>query len=166
LINPSRTSLKIVAVVLGIFIADAQFVLFSAWLNRQADDEAKSTSAWARGSSELRLGQAIAVLQDLAAQGVDSCRPGHVDAMRQAALRTGPVKQIVLLAKNIAPVATLPDKSAILYTNIGQMGWREIIILTVGVVLPLLIGVTGPCWQEESYAANDGRPGRRVCRPA
>jgi sensor c-di-GMP phosphodiesterase-like protein len=112
LINPSRTSLKIVAVVLGIFIAGAQFVLFSVWLSRQADDEAKNTSAWALGSSELQLGQAIAVLQDLAAQGVDSCRPGHVDAMRQAALRTGPVKQIVLLGLNDEVLCTDPRARA------------------------------------------------------
>ena len=108
MINPSRTSLKIVAVVLGILIAGAPIILFNAWLNRQADDEAASTSAWALGSSEMRLGQAIAALQELAARGVDSCRPGHVEAMRQAALLTGPVKQIMLLGSNGEVLCTDP----------------------------------------------------------
>jgi sensor c-di-GMP phosphodiesterase-like protein len=100
LLYPSRTSLKIVAAVLGVLIAGAPVVLFNAWLNKQGDAEVTTTSAWALESSEMRLGQAIAVLRDLSAQGVDSCRPSHVQAMRQAALLSGPIKQVMLLAAN------------------------------------------------------------------
>ena len=49
-------------------------------------------TAWVLGSSEMQLGQAVGALKDLSARGVDSCRPVHVEAMRQAALRTGPVR--------------------------------------------------------------------------
>jgi sensor c-di-GMP phosphodiesterase-like protein len=97
---PSRTSLKIVAVVFGIFVAGAPIILFNAWLKKQGDDETAMTAAWALGSTEIRLGQSIAALQDLSARGVDSCKPAHVEAMRQAALLTGPIKQVMLIAPN------------------------------------------------------------------
>jgi sensor c-di-GMP phosphodiesterase-like protein len=97
---PSRTSLKIVAAVLGLVLAGAPAVLFNVWLNKQGDDEAAITSASVLGSAEMQLGQSIAVLQDLSARGVDSCRPTHIDAMRQAALLTGPIKQVMLIAAN------------------------------------------------------------------
>jgi sensor c-di-GMP phosphodiesterase-like protein len=97
---PSRTHLKIVATVLGVLIAGAPIVLFNAWLNKQGDDDVAITSAWALGSSEMRLGQTVAALQDLAARGVDSCRPAHVEAMRQTALLTGPIKQVLLVGSN------------------------------------------------------------------
>ena len=97
---PSRTSLKIVAVVLGILVAGAPVILFNVWLKKQGDDEATITAAWALGSTEMRLGQSIAALQDLSARGVDSCKPAHLEAMRQAALLTGPIKQVMLIASN------------------------------------------------------------------
>jgi sensor c-di-GMP phosphodiesterase-like protein len=95
---PSLTRLKIAAAVLGIFMAGAPIILFNAWLSKQGDDEAAVASVWALTSAETRLGQTTAALRDLAARGVDSCKPGHVDAMRQAALLTGPIKQIVQIA--------------------------------------------------------------------
>lgn len=97
---PNRTSLKIIGTVLGIVLAGAPIILFNGWLRKQGDDEAAITAAWAMGSAESQLGQAIAALRDLSARGVDSCRPAHLEAMRQAALLTGPVKQIMLIAAN------------------------------------------------------------------
>ncbi len=97
---PSRTSLKIVAVVVGIFATAIPIVFFNGWLKAQGDDELALTTAWALGSSEMQLGQAVGALKDLSARGVDSCRPVHVEAMRQAALRTGPVKQVMLIGSN------------------------------------------------------------------
>jgi sensor c-di-GMP phosphodiesterase-like protein len=95
-----RTSLKIVAAVLGILVAGAPIILFNAWLKKQGDDEAATTAAWALGATESRLGQATAAIEDLAARGVDSCRPAHVEAMRQAVIRTGPIKQVMLIGPN------------------------------------------------------------------
>ena len=97
---PSRTSLKIVAVVFGIFVAVAPIILFNAWLKKQGDDETAMTAGRALGSTEIRVGQSIAALQDLSARGVDSCKPAHVEAMRQAALLTEPIKQVMLMAPN------------------------------------------------------------------
>ncbi|MGZ5807729.1 MAG: EAL domain-containing protein [Croceibacterium sp.] len=97
---PSHRNLKIVAVVFGILVAGAPIILFNAWLKKQGDDDVAVTAAWALGSTEIRLGQSIAALQNLSARGVDSCKPAHVEAMRQAALLTGPIKQVMLIAPN------------------------------------------------------------------
>jgi sensor c-di-GMP phosphodiesterase-like protein len=97
---PSRTSLKLVAVLFGILVAGAPIILFNAWLKRQGDDEASVAAAWAQGTVETRIGQSIATLQDLSARGVDSCKPAHVEAMRQTALLTTPIKQVMLIAPN------------------------------------------------------------------
>jgi sensor c-di-GMP phosphodiesterase-like protein len=86
--------------VFGILVAGAPIILFNAWLKKQGDDEMAMTAARALASTEIRVGQSIAALQDLSARGVDSCKPAHVEAMRQAALLTGPIKQVMLIAPN------------------------------------------------------------------
>jgi sensor c-di-GMP phosphodiesterase-like protein len=95
---PSVTRLKVAAAVLGIVMAGAPIILFNAWLSKQGDDEAAVASGWALASAETRLRQTTSALQELAARGVDSCKPAHVDAMRHAALLTGPIKQIMQIA--------------------------------------------------------------------
>jgi sensor c-di-GMP phosphodiesterase-like protein len=167
LINPSRTRLKIVAVVLGILMAGVPIVLFNAWLNRQADDEAASTAAWALGSSETRLGQAIAVLQELAAQGVDSCRPGHVEAMRQGALLTGSVKQIVLLGSNDEVLCADPGAIAVRHEVLTSMAVNG---------FDIVLDVVRPAERSDRFlrirrssqpnAANLGRPRLAALVPA
>src|SRR3954468_19805562 len=97
---PSRTSLKIIGAVVGILAAAAPIILFNTWLKKQGDDEVAITAAWALGSAEIQLGQSITALEDLSARGIDSCGPAHVEAMRQAALTTGPVKQVMLIGSN------------------------------------------------------------------
>ena len=100
MLYPSRTSLKIIAAVVGIFATGIPIVLFNGWLKKQGDDELAVTTAGALGSAEIQLGQAVGALDDLSARGVDSCRPPHTEAMRQAVLRTGPVKQVMLIGSN------------------------------------------------------------------
>ena len=96
----SRASLKFIATVVGIIATGGPILLFNVWIRSQGSDEVAAATAWALGSSETRLGQSIAALRDLSARGVDSCRPPHVEAMRQASLATGPVKQVMLIAAN------------------------------------------------------------------
>jgi EAL domain-containing protein (putative c-di-GMP-specific phosphodiesterase class I) len=135
---PSRTSLKIVAAAFGILMAGTPIILFNAWLNKQGDDEIAITSAWALDSSELRLGQAIAALQDLAARGIDSCRPGHVEVMHQTAILTGPIKQVMLLAAN----------GEVLCPDTGGIAARHELLTSIaaadpGIVLEV-VRLTGP----------------------
>ena len=129
----SRTSLKIVAVAFGILMAGTPILLFNVWLNKQGDDEVATTSAWALDSSEMRLGQAIAALQELSARGIDSCRPGHLEAMRQTALLTGPIKQLMLTAAN----------GDVLCTDSGGIAARQEVLTSIatgdpGIVLDVI----------------------------
>jgi EAL domain-containing protein (putative c-di-GMP-specific phosphodiesterase class I) len=69
----------------------------------------------------MRLGQAIAAVQELAARGVDSCRPGHLEAMRQTALLTGPIKQIMLLAASGEALCSDPSATAVRHEVLTSM---------------------------------------------
>ena len=100
MIYPKRTSLQLIAAVLGILATGVPMVLFNAWLKKQGDDEVSITAAWALGSAEIQLGQTVTALRALSARGVDSCRPTNLEAMRQAALLTGPIKEVMLIAAN------------------------------------------------------------------
>jgi sensor c-di-GMP phosphodiesterase-like protein len=100
LLYSKRTGAKLVAAVLGVLALGMPVVLFDAWLKRQGDDEVSATAAWALASVERQLGQTVAALHELAARGVDSCRPTKLETMRQVALRTEPVKALMLVAPN------------------------------------------------------------------
>jgi sensor c-di-GMP phosphodiesterase-like protein len=95
-----RSSLKIVAVVLGVIAASVPVLVFNAWLRNQGEDEAAVTAAWALGYAETRIGQAVAAVQDLSAKGVDACRPAEIEAMHHAVLLIGPVKELMLIGQN------------------------------------------------------------------
>jgi EAL domain-containing protein (putative c-di-GMP-specific phosphodiesterase class I) len=77
--------------------AGAPLILFNVWLKKQGSDEVAVTAAWALGSAETRIEQTAAALRDLSARGIDTCRPGATDAMRQTVARTGPIKQVMLI---------------------------------------------------------------------
>jgi len=100
LLRPNRISLKLVAVALGVLAGGIAIVLFNAWLQTQGRDEASLAAAGALQSAEMRLRQTVDTLSDLSARGVDSCRPSHLEAMRQAALVSGPIKDVMLIAPN------------------------------------------------------------------
>ena len=112
----NRTRSKIVAVVVGVLAAAIPVVVFGVWPksqeNTQGNRDVAIAAAWALESSEIRVGQAIDALRDLSGRGVDSCRPAHVEAMRQAVLRTAPVKQVVLIAPNGDALCTEPGGTA------------------------------------------------------
>jgi EAL domain-containing protein (putative c-di-GMP-specific phosphodiesterase class I) len=124
-----RTSLKIVAAVLSIFVAGAPLVLFNAWLKKQGDDEVAITAMWALGSAENSLERTVAAIEELAARGVDSCRPVQVDAMRQATVRTGPIKQIMLIGIN----------GEVLCTDTGGSGAKQQVLTSAGTTNPAIV---------------------------
>ena len=106
----------------------------------------------------MRLGQAIAALQELAARGVDSCRPGHVEAMRQAALLTGPIKQIMLIAANGEVLCTDPG---------GLAARQEVLTSTATADSGIMLDVIRLADRGERFlrirkagAAGPARPGR------
>ena len=103
--SPSRTW-KIFAIVVGIVAAGAPVLAFNWWIKSHGEDEASLTATWALGHAEAQIGQAIAAIKDLAVRGVDSCKPPNIEAMRRAAMQTGPVKEFALIGANSQIVCT------------------------------------------------------------
>jgi sensor c-di-GMP phosphodiesterase-like protein len=98
LIVRALTRRNIVAIVVGVLLAGAPLVAFDFWLggliDRQGQEEVDTSAKRAIALAESRITQVIATLDGLAARGVDSCRPDDVEAMRQTAFDTMPVKEI------------------------------------------------------------------------
>ncbi|MBM3529753.1 MAG: EAL domain-containing protein [Alphaproteobacteria bacterium] len=97
---PKWTSLKLIAAVLGIAAAGVPMVMLNAWLGKQGDQQLSVTAAWAMGSTEIQIGKTVEALGKLAARGVDSCRPAHIEALRQTVMVTDPVKEAMLIGSN------------------------------------------------------------------
>ena len=92
------TRRNIIAIAVGVLLAGAPLAAFNFWLNGLVDrrglEEVDTSVKRAIALAESRVTQVIAMLDGLAARGVDSCQPGDVAAMRQAAFDTMPVKEI------------------------------------------------------------------------
>jgi len=95
------TRRNIIAVVAGVLLVGAPVLAFDFWLGGFIDKQAKAeVSIAARRAVALagtRLDQATAALEALAAQGVNSCGPDAVEAMRRAAFSAAPVKELAVL---------------------------------------------------------------------
>jgi sensor c-di-GMP phosphodiesterase-like protein len=96
------TRRNLVAIAVGVLLAGTPLVIFDFWIagliERQGQDEALTSAKRAMGLAETRVSQVVGALDSLAAAGVSSCHPDHVQAMRQAAFATMPVKEVALIA--------------------------------------------------------------------
>jgi sensor c-di-GMP phosphodiesterase-like protein len=95
-----QSILRTLAIVLGVTAAGVPMLVFNSWIRSQGEDEATITAAWALGHAETRIGQAVAVVKDLATKGIDVCKPAQIEAMRRAVLLTGPIKELMLIGQN------------------------------------------------------------------
>ena len=97
---PSRKLL--VAIAAGVALAAPPVAGFNLWLNhlveQQGQEELDVTAGRSIGLAEVRASQALEMLDTLAARGVDSCRPEHIEALRQATFATTPVKEHSIIA--------------------------------------------------------------------
>ena len=95
------TRKNIIAIAVGVLLAGAPLIVLNFWvnglINRQGQEEVDSSARRAVALAESRVAQTIAVLDNLAARGVDSCEPGNVEAMRRAVFETIPVKEIAVI---------------------------------------------------------------------
>jgi sensor c-di-GMP phosphodiesterase-like protein len=98
-VSPKRKLL--VAIVAGVVLAGPPVAAFNFWLNglveRQSLEEMESAARRSIVLAESRIGRTITILTELANRGIDSCRPTHVDTLRQATFATTPVKEISVL---------------------------------------------------------------------
>jgi sensor c-di-GMP phosphodiesterase-like protein len=99
-VSPRRKLLM--AIAAGVVLAGPPVVAFNFWLDslveRQAREEIESSARRSILLAEGRITMTVAALNALAAQGVDSCRPDHVEALRQATFATTPVKEVSVVA--------------------------------------------------------------------
>jgi sensor c-di-GMP phosphodiesterase-like protein len=111
---PSRRQ-KVVAVVAGVVLAGAGLLAFNFWLNerigRQAQEEVELVAKRKVVLAENRIGRVIAMLEDLSRQGIDSCSPAKLEALRQAAFSNVLIKEISVIGADGQPECTMPGPS-------------------------------------------------------
>jgi sensor c-di-GMP phosphodiesterase-like protein len=92
---------KFFAVVIGVLLASTPLVAFDFWLSgivdRRGQEEVDTSAKRAISLAESRVSHVVEALDALASQGVDSCSPAHVEAMRRAVFQTMPVKEVALV---------------------------------------------------------------------
>jgi sensor c-di-GMP phosphodiesterase-like protein len=113
---------NLIAIVVGALLAGVPLIAFDFWLDKlvetQAGAEVANAARRAVSLAETRLNQTTGALDGLAAQGVNSCQPGHVEAMRKAAFDTSTIKEIAILG---------PDGQTLCTHHGNPLGQRKII---------------------------------------
>ena len=117
---PRRSN--IVAIVAGVLVLGLPSAVFNYRLNgsveRQSHEEMNLGARRIVALAEGRISRAIAMLDDLAARGINSCEPAHLDALRQATFATTPVKELSVIA---------PDGSTLCSDLSGSLEARAVI---------------------------------------
>jgi sensor c-di-GMP phosphodiesterase-like protein len=113
---------KLVAVVVGVVLAGVPMAAFNLWLGyfieQQGHEEVELVGRRALALSDARIARVIDSLDNLTRRGIDSCRPAHLEALRQANFATTPVKELSLLG---------PDGQT-LCTDLGiPLGLRKVV---------------------------------------
>jgi len=100
----------LIAAAAAVLLAGVPLVAFDFWLggviDRQGQSEVETSAKRAIALAESRVTQVIGALDALAAAGVNSCQPSHVDAMRQAVFDTMPVKEIAVVGPEGQTICT------------------------------------------------------------
>ena len=77
---------EVLAVVIGVALAGVPMMAFDLWLQslieRTGREQVAEVAHRSLAMAEGRLSRVIDALAELAGRGVDSCRPGHVEALR------------------------------------------------------------------------------------
>ena len=137
------TRRNIFAIVAGVVLAGAPLIAFNFWLenliDRQGEAEVGTTARRALSLAEARIKDTVGTLDALAARGVNSCEPGHIEAMRYAAFSAIPVKEIAVAGPDGETLCThlgLPlGERTILSSEllVGAAGyWFDILTLPTG----------------------------------
>jgi sensor c-di-GMP phosphodiesterase-like protein len=92
---------ELLAVLIGIALAGVPMGAFNLWLNyfieQQGQDEVTTGARRSVAMADARLARIIDSLADLAQRGIDSCRPAHLEALRQANFSTMPIKELSII---------------------------------------------------------------------
>ena len=95
------TRQSVIAIAVGVLVAGTPLVVFNFWLSgvidRQGQEETENSARRAVTFAESRIAQVVSALDGLAARGVDSCGPGHIESMQQAAFVTPVIKEVAII---------------------------------------------------------------------
>ena len=137
------TRRNIFAVIVGAILAGVPLVAFNFWLDglidRQGEAEVGTSARRAIALAETRIRDTVAMLDGLAARGIDACEPSQIEAMRRATFSTIPVKEVSIVGADGEtlctdlglPVGQRTTLSSDLLVGAGGY-WFEIIVLPTG----------------------------------
>jgi sensor c-di-GMP phosphodiesterase-like protein len=98
------TRRNLIAIVVGVALGGALLLAFNLWIGSLVDEQGQlqidNAAQRAVSVANARLSQALAAIDDLAAEGVASCSDGALEKMRAAAFLAAPVKQIALMTSD------------------------------------------------------------------
>jgi sensor c-di-GMP phosphodiesterase-like protein len=93
---------KFLAIFAGVLLLGLPTAVFNYQLNgvaeRQSQEEMNFAARRTISLAESRFDRAVALLDDLAGRGINSCDPAHLDALRQATFATTPVKELSIIS--------------------------------------------------------------------
>jgi sensor c-di-GMP phosphodiesterase-like protein len=91
-----------VAIGIGIVLSGPPVAAINLWLGsiaeQQGVEELELSARRHMALSEARIAQTVETLDSVAARNIDSCRPGHIDALRQMTFVTTPIKELSIVA--------------------------------------------------------------------
>jgi sensor c-di-GMP phosphodiesterase-like protein len=129
------------AAAIGVALAGPPVAALNIWLSglseRQARDELDQSARRTMALGETRIRRAVALLQELAARGIDSCSTEHIETLRQATFGVTPVKELSIVAPDgrtlCTDVGTQTDARMILSSEPLTAGSRTVLeVLQLG----------------------------------
>jgi len=103
----SRRVRAYLAVVVGALAAGVPVALIlrglDTYIERQAADDVRLAAQRSVARAEWRIGQAVATLEAIGANGLSSCADIDAEALRRAVMRTTPIKEISVVDAAGAP---------------------------------------------------------------
>jgi sensor c-di-GMP phosphodiesterase-like protein len=104
---------NLIAIAAGALLAGVPLIAFDFWLgsmiNRQGQEEVETSARRAIGLAEARVTQVVDALDRLAGQGVNSCAPERVMAMRRAAFESAPIQEVAVIGPDGQTLCTHLD---------------------------------------------------------
>jgi sensor c-di-GMP phosphodiesterase-like protein len=112
---------NLIAIAAGVVLAGAPMIALNYWIDwlvdSQGGEQVTTGARRAVSLAEARLNQTIHALDELAAKGVNSCGPGHIETMRQAAFNTSTIKEVAIIG---------PDGQTLCTHQGPQLGQRKV----------------------------------------
>ena len=85
---------KWLAALLSILLMGALLLWVVSSQQKQTEAEVSFTANWSLAITELVIDETVASLEELAARGVDSCQPSHLELLRQAVFASGSIREL------------------------------------------------------------------------